>query len=178
MAKKKTKAKQQAANLVATVKTEKGDIHLKLFPDKTPLTVANFVNLAQHGFYNNLKFHRVIEEFMIQGGCPKGNGTGDPGYKFKDEFVKELRHDLPGKLSMANSGPGTNGSQFFITHLPTPWLDDHHTIFGEVVSSADQGVVNSITQGDRIDTIEIEGDASGLLAEMKDDVDKWNKELS
>ncbi len=170
--------KQKAAELTATIKTEKGDIHLKLFADKTPLTVANFVNLSQHGFYNNLKFHRVIEEFMIQGGCPKGNGTGGPGYKFKDEFVKELRHDLPGKLSMANSGPGTNGSQFFITHLPTPWLDDHHTIFGEVVSSADQDVVNSIAQGDRIDTIEIEGDASELLKEMKDDIDKWNKKLS
>jgi peptidyl-prolyl cis-trans isomerase B (cyclophilin B) len=170
-------AKAKSKELSATIKTDKGDIHLTLFPDKTPVTVANFVNLSQHGYYNNLKFHRVIEEFMIQGGCPKGNGTGGPGYTFKDEFVPELRHDLPGKLSMANAGPGTNGSQFFITHLPTPWLDDHHTIFGEVKSKADQDVVNSIAQGDRIDTIEIEGDASDLLSEQKEFVDKWNKKL-
>jgi peptidyl-prolyl cis-trans isomerase B (cyclophilin B) len=165
------------ASLIACIKTGKGDIRLKLFADKTPLTVANFVNLASHGFYNNLKFHRVIPEFMIQGGCPKGNGTGGPGYKFRDEFVDDLRHDKPGVLSMANSGPGTNGSQFFITHLPTPWLDDHHTVFGEVVGKEDMNVVNAIGQGDRIDTIEIEGDASKLLKSMKADVDTWNKKL-
>jgi peptidyl-prolyl cis-trans isomerase B (cyclophilin B) len=165
------------SSLIACIKTGKGDIHLKLFADKTPLTVANFVNLASHGFYNNLKFHRVIPEFMIQGGCPKGNGTGGPGYKFRDEFVDELRHDKPGVLSMANSGPGTNGSQFFVTHLPTPWLDDHHTVFGEVETAKDMEVVNSIVQGDRIDTIEIEGDASKLLKSMKADVDTWNKKL-
>jgi peptidyl-prolyl cis-trans isomerase B (cyclophilin B) len=163
--------------LTALITTEKGTIRLTLFAGKTPLTVANFVNLANHGFYNNLKFHRVIEDFMIQGGCPKGNGTGGPGYKFRDEFVKDLRHDKPGIMSMANSGPGTNGSQFFITHTPTPWLDDHHTVFGEVAGPKDMDVVNSITQGDRIDTIEIEGDASEVLDEMKDDVDKWNKKL-
>jgi peptidyl-prolyl cis-trans isomerase B (cyclophilin B) len=163
--------------LIASVKTEKGAIHLKLFSEKTPLTVANFVNLCNRGFYNNLKFHRVIAEFMIQGGCPKGNGTGGPGYKFHDEFSDDLRHDKPGILSMANSGPGTNGSQFFITHLPTPWLDDHHTVFGEVVAKEDMDVVNAIVQGDRIDTIEIEGDASELLKSMKDDVEKWNKKL-
>jgi peptidyl-prolyl cis-trans isomerase B (cyclophilin B) len=163
--------------LTAVITTEKGTIRLTLFADKTPLTVANFVNLANHGFYNNLKFHRVIEDFMIQGGCPKGNGTGGPGYKFRDEFVKDLRHDKPGILAMANSGPGTNGSQFFITHTPTPWLDDHHTVFGEVAGPKDMDVVNSITQGDRIDTVEIEGDASEVLDEMKDDVDKWNKKL-
>ena len=168
---------KKPAELTAVIKTEKGTINLKLFADKTPLTIANFVNLAQHGFYNNLRFHRVIEDFMIQGGCPKGNGTGGPGYKFKDEFVKELRHDKPGTLSMANAGPGTNGSQFFITHTPTPWLDDHHTVFGEVAGKADMDVVNSIVQGDRIDTIEIEGDASDLLASHKDDVEKWNKKL-
>ena len=168
---------KKTAELTAVVKTDKGTINLKLFADKTPLTVANFVNLVQHGFYNNLRFHRVIEDFMIQGGCPKGNGTGGPGYKFKDEFVKELRHDKPGTLSMANAGPGTNGSQFFITHTPTPWLDDHHTVFGEVAGKADMDVVNSIVQGDRIDTIEIEGDASDLLASQKDDVEKWNKKL-
>ncbi len=165
------------SDLTASIKTEKGAIHLTLFPDKAPLAVANFVNLANHGFYNNLKFHRVIADFMIQGGCPKGNGTGGPGYKFRDEFVKELRHDKPGVLSMANSGPNTNGSQFFITHAPTPWLDGHHTVFGEVCGSEDMAVVNSIAQGDRIDTIEVQGYAEGLLKEQRDDVEKWNKKL-
>jgi peptidyl-prolyl cis-trans isomerase B (cyclophilin B) len=165
------------SDLTASIKTEKGTIRLNLFPDKAPLAVANFVTLANHGFYNNLRFHRVIADFMIQGGCPKGNGTGGPGYKFRDEFVKELRHDKPGVLSMANSGPNTNGSQFFITHVPTPWLDGHHTVFGEVSGSEDMAVVNSIVQGDRIDTIEIQGDAAGLLKEQRDDVEKWNKKL-
>jgi peptidyl-prolyl cis-trans isomerase B (cyclophilin B) len=164
-------------DLKASITTDKGTIQLTLFTSKTPLTVANFVNLAQHGFYNNLTFHRVIEDFMIQGGCPKGNGTGGPGYKFKDEFVKDLRHDKPGMLCMANSGPSTNGSQFFITHVPTPWLDDHHTVFGQVCAKEDQKVVDSIAQGDRIDTIEIQGDTSEVLAEMKDQVDVWNKKL-
>jgi peptidyl-prolyl cis-trans isomerase B (cyclophilin B) len=139
--------------------------------------VANFVNLAQRGFYNNLTFHRVIADFMIQGGCPKGNGTGGPGYKFRDEFTSELRHDKPGILSMANAGPNTNGSQFFITHTPTPWLDDHHTVFGEVTSPEDMDVVNSIRGKDRIDTITIEGDASELLASQKSSVDSWNAVL-
>jgi peptidyl-prolyl cis-trans isomerase B (cyclophilin B) len=175
--KKKQKTALPAANLTACVATEKGTIRLKLFADKTPLTAANFVNLANHGFYNNLKFHRVIEDFMVQGGCPKGNGTGGPGYKFHDEFVSDLRHDKPGVLSMANSGPGTNGSQFFITHLPTPWLDDHHTVFGEVIAKEDMDIVNSIVQGDRIDTITIEGDATALLANMRHEVEGWNKKL-
>jgi peptidyl-prolyl cis-trans isomerase B (cyclophilin B) len=163
--------------LTAVIKTGKGDIHLNLFADKTPMTVANFVNLAQRGFYNNLKFHRVIADFMVQGGCPRGNGTGGPGYKFGDEFVKELRHDKPGMLSMANAGPGTNGSQFFITHVPTEWLDDHHTIFGAVVGPEDQEVVNSIRGNDRIDTIEIQGDASKLLASQKENIDTWNAKM-
>jgi peptidyl-prolyl cis-trans isomerase B (cyclophilin B) len=167
----------KASDLTAVVKTEKGTIRLQLFADKTPRTVANFVNLVQRGFYNNLKFHRVIEEFMVQGGCPKGNGTGGPGYKFRDEFVKELRHDKPGILSMANAGPNTNGSQFFITHVPTPWLDDHHTVFGEVVGAEDMAVVNSIRGNDRIDSIEIEGDAKALFAEQKEDVDSWNAKM-
>ena len=167
----------KASELIAVMKTDKGTIRLKLFADKTPRTAANFVNLVQHGFYNNLKFHRVIEEFMVQGGCPKGNGTGGPGYKFRDEFVKELRHDKPGILSMANSGPNTNGSQFFITHVPTPWLDDHHTVFGEVVGEEDMAVVNSIRGNDRIDSVTIEGDASALLAAQKEDVDSWNAKL-
>jgi peptidyl-prolyl cis-trans isomerase B (cyclophilin B) len=167
----------QDSGLTACIKTGKGTIRLRLFEDRVPLTVANFVNLAQRGFYNNLKFHRVIADFMIQGGCPKGNGTGGPGYKFKDEFVKDLRHDKPGILSMANSGPNTNGSQFFITHTPTPWLDDHHTVFGEVAGSDDMDVVNAIVQGDRIDSVDIEGDATKLLKAMKDDVAGWNKKL-
>src|SRR4030042_2663867 len=121
----------------ATIKTSKGDISLKLFDDQAPITVANFVNLAKRGFYNGLKFHRVINDFMIQGGCPLGTGTGGPGYKFQDEFVRELKHDKPGILSMANSGPKTNGSQFFITHVPTPWLDGKHTVFGEVIDPED-----------------------------------------
>jgi peptidyl-prolyl cis-trans isomerase B (cyclophilin B) len=163
--------------LFASIVTNKGTIRLMLFADKTPLTVANFVNLAQRGFYNNLTFHRVIADFMIQGGCPKGNGTGGPGYKFHDEFVNELRHDKPGILSMANSGPNTNGSQFFITHTPTPWLDDHHTVFGEVTGPKDLDVVNSIRGKDRIDTITIEGDASELLASQKSRVATWNAVL-
>ena len=114
---------------------------------------------------------------MIQGGCPQGTGTGGPGYRFEDEFTAELRHDAPGKLSMANAGPGTNGSQFFITHVPTPWLDDAHTIFGAVEGSADQDVVNSIVQGDTITTITLEGDADALLGAHADRVAEWNATL-
>ena len=117
--------------ITATIKTDKGDIHLNLHDDKTPVTVANFVNLAKHGFYDGLNFHRVIDNFMIQGGCPHGSGMGGPGYRFEDEFDPSLLHNKPGILSMANAGPGTNGSQFFITHLPTPHLDGAHTVFGD-----------------------------------------------
>lgn len=161
-------------NVTATITTPKGTIKLRLFADQTPMTTANFVNLATRGFYNGLKFHRVIDEFMIQGGCPKGNGTGGPGYQFEDEFVPELRHDKPGVLSMANAGPGTNGSQFFITHLPTPWLDDHHTVFGEVMDKADMDMVNSIEQGDTIESISIEGDTDAVLQGAKEKVAEWN----
>ena len=139
----------------AHIKTNKGVISLNLFYDKTPITVTNFVNLANRGYYNNLSFHRVINDFMIQGGCPLGTGTGGPGYQFKDEFKEELKHDTPGILSMANAGPGTNGSQFFITHIATPWLDNNHTVFGKVCSSEDQDVVNNIIQGDVIENIEV-----------------------
>jgi peptidyl-prolyl cis-trans isomerase B (cyclophilin B) len=163
--------------LTATIKTNKGDIRLTLFPDKAPLTVLNFVNLSKRGFYNNLKFHRVIPDFMIQGGCPLGTGTGGPGYRFKDEFAPGLKHDKPGMLSMANAGPNTNGSQFFITHVPTPWLDNRHSIFGEVVGAADQKVVNSIVTGDTILTITIEGDDAALTADHKAELDQWNKAL-
>ena len=160
--------------LKATIHTTKGDIRLNLFPDKAPLTVLNFVNLSKKGFYDGLAFHRVIPDFMIQGGCPLGTGTGGPGYRFADEFSPDLRHSKPGILSMANAGPGTNGSQFFITHVPTPWLDNKHAIFGAVVDEKDQAVVNSIAQGDRIKSIIIEGDYSKLAENNKDMLDKWN----
>lgn len=165
------------ADLKAIIDTTKGQIRVNLFAGKTPLTVANFVNLSRRGFYNGLKFHRVINDFMIQGGCPNGDGRGGPGYRFKDEFAPELRHDKPGILSMANAGPGTNGSQFFITHLATPWLDRKHTVFGEVVSREDQDVVDSITQGDKIEKITIEGDVSKLMKTVEDEVKKWNSIL-
>jgi peptidyl-prolyl cis-trans isomerase B (cyclophilin B) len=164
-------------DLKATIHTSKGDIHLTLFASKTPMTVANFVNLAQHGFYSDKKFHRVIDNFMIQGGCPLGTGTGGPGYKFGDEFDPALRHDGPGVLSMANAGPGTNGSQFFITHVATPWLDNKHTVFGRVDGEADQKVVNSIKGGDKISSIEIAGDTAPLFAAEKAHLDKWNAVL-
>ena len=162
----------------AVINTNKGVIRLQLFADKAPLTVANFVNLVQRGFYNNLNFHRVIKDFMIQGGCPQGTGTGGPGYKFRDEFSPELRHDRPGILSMANSGPNTNGSQFFITHVPTPWLDGHHSVFGAIVGEEDMQVVNSISQNDRIDGITIDGDVAPLLAAFKPDLTAWNDKLN
>jgi len=135
---------------VATLKTNKGDIRLELFADKVPKTVANFEKLINEGFYDGLKFHRVIADFMVQTGCPHGTGTGGPGYKFADEFHKDLKHDGPGILSMANSGPNTNGSQFFITHVATPWLDGKHSVFGKVLGDG-QKVVNSIKQGDKIE---------------------------
>jgi peptidyl-prolyl cis-trans isomerase B (cyclophilin B) len=163
--------------LKATIHTTKGDIRLILFPDKAPLTVLNFVNLSKKGFYDGLTFHRVIPDFMIQGGCPLGTGTGGPGYRFADEFSPDLKHSKPGILSMANSGPGTNGSQFFITHIPTPWLNNKHSIFGEVVDEKDQAVVNSIVQGDKITSITIEGDFSKLAEQNKDTLDKWNGAL-
>ncbi len=133
---------------VATIETNKGNIRLQLHDDKTPKTVANFEKLAGDGFYDGLKFHRVIDNFMIQTGCPQGTGTGGPGYKFADEFHSDLKHDGPGVLSMANSGPNTNGSQFFITHVATPWLDGKHSVFGRVLEGQD--VVDSIAQGDKM----------------------------
>ena len=139
---------------VATFTTSRGTLRLELFEDKVPKTVANFVKLTESGYYDGLKFHRVIEDFMIQGGCPEGTGTGGPGYKFADEFHPELKHDVPGVLSMANAGPNTNGSQFFITHIPTPWLDGKHSVFGRVLGDG-QTVVNAIKQGDKIEKVEI-----------------------
>jgi len=166
-----------ANELVAVMETDKGAIHLRLFAGQTPKTVANFINLAQRGFYDGLTFHRVIDDFMIQGGCPSGNGTGSPGYRFEDEFVTDLLHDKPGILSMANAGPNTNGSQFFITHVPTPWLDGRHSVFGKVAGEEDQQVVNSIRQGDRIIRVTIEGDPSALLEDQQDQLTLWNAVL-
>jgi cyclophilin family peptidyl-prolyl cis-trans isomerase len=147
----------------ARFKTERGEIVVDLYADKAPMTVENFVNLARSGFYDGTTFHRVIAGFMAQGGDPTGTGRGGPGYEFGDEFSPDLRHDGPGVLSMANAGPGTNGSQFFITYGATPHLDDRHSVFGRVVEGMD--VLQSIRErdpgrdqnpGDRIDTIEIE----------------------
>ena len=160
----------------AHIKTNKGTIRLNLFYDKVPLTVSNFVNLANRGYYNNLKFHRVIDDFMIQTGCPLGTGTGGPGYDFEDEFHDLLKHDKPGILSMANAGPGTNGSQFFITHVETPWLDNNHSIFGQVIDDEDQDVVNSIAQNDIIEEISIIGELA-QNNEINQRISDWNKIL-
>ena len=156
---KSMKAIEGKDGVFAIMQTSKGNIVLELYYKDTPLTVTNFVGLAEgtldaakgKPFYDGLKFHRVIADFMIQGGDPKGNGTGGPGYRFDDEFVDSLRHDRPGILSMANAGPGTNGSQFFITHVETPWLDGKHTVFGSVVEGQD--VVDKIKQGDSIEKV-------------------------
>ncbi len=133
-----------------TLHTNKGDIRLTLEHEKAPHTVANFITLAKNGFYDDILFHRVIEDFMIQTGCPQGTGTGGPGYQFGDEYHQTLRHEGPGILSMANSGPQTNGSQFFITHVATPWLDGKHSVFGRVLDDSDMAIVNAIVQGDKI----------------------------
>ena len=160
----------------AHIKTSKGKIKLKLFYEETPVTVANFVNLSKRGYYDGLSFHRVIDDFMIQGGCPEGSGMGGPGYQFGDEFKADLKHDKPGILSMANAGPGTNGSQFFITHIETPWLDNNHTVFGEVIDESDQGVVNGISQGDMIEKVEIIGTLPND-DKVNNLVETWNKIL-
>jgi len=166
------------APLVAHFETSKGLIRVNLHAAAVPYTVANFANLAQRGFYDGLSFHRVIGNFMIQGGCPQSTGTGGPGYEFGDEFVTQLRHSKPGILSMANAGPGTNGSQFFITHGPTPHLDGKHSVFGEVVDATDQAVVNKIAQGDKIVSIKIEGDTTALYHATSDKLDQWNQTLN
>jgi peptidyl-prolyl cis-trans isomerase B (cyclophilin B) len=143
-----------------------------LFPSKAPVTCASFLNLAQQGKYDGIVFHRVIKDFMIQGGDPTGTGRGDRGYKFEDECTPELRFTKPGLLAMANAGPGTNGSQFFITHIPTPWLDGKHTIFGAVTKGQD--VVNAIAQGDKITGIDILDPVDDLFAAEADRIAQWN----
>lgn len=162
-------------DLKATIKTDRGDIVLELFPEDAPLTVMNFVNLAQRGYYDGLTFHRVINPFMIQGGDPDGRGSGGPGYKFEDEFSPKHKFSSEGVLAMANSGPRTNGSQFFITHKDTPHLNNKHTIFGKVVEGQD--VVNAVKQGDKMNEIIIEGDPSELFKAHQDKLDEWNKIL-
>ena len=157
--------------------TAKGDININVLPDKSPVTVANFVNLAKKGYYNGLTFHRVIENFMAQGGDPNGTGTGGPGYQFEDEVDNGLNFSKAGKLAMANAGPGTNGSQFFITTVPTEWLNGNHTIFGEVMSDADLAVVKKLSNGDVMTKVVVEGDIDAFLKTQKSKVDSWNKTL-
>lgn len=159
------------------IMTEKGDININLLPEKSPVTVANFVNLAKKGYYDGLKFHRVIDNFMAQGGDPAGTGAGGPGYRFEDEVNNGLNFSKAGKLAMANAGPGTNGSQFFITTVPTEWLNGNHTIFGEVVSDDDLKVVKKLSNGDVMKKVVVEGDVDAFLKTQKNRVDSWNKTL-
>lgn len=172
-----------------TLHTTAGDIDATMFASKTPVTCANFLNLARRGYYNGVAFHRVIDGFMIQGGDPTESGRGGPGYRFGDEFHPSLRHDKPGIFSMANAGPGTNGSQFFVTHVPTGFLDNRHSVFGEVTKGME--VVKAITGksntgergckfngvGDKITSITLHDDASALFEEQKDNVEHWNSVL-
>jgi peptidyl-prolyl cis-trans isomerase B (cyclophilin B) len=164
-------------DLQAHIVTGRGTIHLRLFAEQTPITVANFVNLAVRKFYDGLSFHRVIPDFMIQGGCPEGSGRGGPGYRFEDEIVPALKHDKAGILSMANAGPNTNGSQFFITHGPTPWLDGKHTVFGQILSGEDRAIVDAVRQGEKIGSITIKGDYAPLLEKEKARLERWNQIL-
>lgn len=159
------------------IMTEKGDININLLPEKSPVTVANFVNLAKKGYYDGLKFHRVIDNFMAQGGDPTGTGAGGLGYQFEDEVNNGLNFSKAGKLAMANAGPGTNGSQFFITTVPTEWLNGNHTIFGEVVSDDDLKVVKKLSNGDVMKKVVVEGDVDAFLKTQKNRVDSWNKTL-
>ena len=165
----------EAAGLTATFETEKGKIVVDLAADKAPMTVASFVNLIQRGYYDGITFHRVVPDFVIQGGDPTGTGRGGPGYQFADEFDPSLRHSSAGILSMANAGPGTNGSQFFITLSATPHLDGKHSVFGKVSSGMD--VVMKIKQGDKILKATIEGDSKALFEKEKAKLDEWDSIL-
>jgi peptidyl-prolyl cis-trans isomerase B (cyclophilin B) len=157
------------------LKTSKGDIEAVIYATKTPMTAANFLNLAEQDFYDGITFHRVIPNFMIQGGDPAGNGTGGPGYQFADEFHPSLKHTGPGIFSMANAGPGTNGSQFFVTHVATPHLDGKHSVFGKVTKGQD--IVNTITKGDVINDIVVKDSTKALFAAQKTNLDEWNSKL-
>ena len=165
-------AKMTVSDIRIILKTTRGDIHATLFASQVPLTVANFLNLAKKHYYDGITFHRVIPNFMIQGGDPTGTGMGGPGYKFEDEIDPNLKHDRPGRLSMANAGPNTNGSQFFITHVPTPWLDGKHAIFGQVTEG--QNIVDTIEQGDKILGIEILDETEPLFEKEKDRIADWD----
>ncbi len=160
---------------MVTIKTNKGDIKIALESEKAPLTVANFINLAKRGYYDGLKFHRVIPDFMVQGGDPTGTGSGGPGYQFKDEFHPELLHNRAGTLSMANAGPGTNGSQFFITHINTDWLDGKHSVFGYVAEG--QEIVDQIEGGDVIESVVLDSEINDTVRKMQAEVDEFNKTL-
>jgi peptidyl-prolyl cis-trans isomerase B (cyclophilin B) len=155
--------------------TTKGKIEATLFASKVPMTVANFLNLTKQGFYNGLTFHRVIPNFMIQGGDPEGSGRGGPGYRFADEFDGSLRHSKAGIFSMANAGPGTNGSQFFITHVATPWLDGKHSVFGEVTEG--RNIVDATARGDKIEKIDVLDSTDALFAAQAENIAKWNAVL-
>lgn len=161
----------------AIIKTNKGEINLNLFSEAAPVTVLNFINLANRGYYNNTIFHRVIEDFMAQGGDPTGTGMGGPGYSFGDEVYNGYLFDKPGYLAMANSGPNTNGSQFFITTVITEWLNNNHTIFGEVVSESDLEIVKSLKNNDKIEKIEIFDLDKEFLDKHKDILEKFNNVL-
>ena len=160
-------------DVFAIIETDRGSMEFLLYRQVAPITVSNFVNLATRGFYDGLTFHRVIDDFMAQGGDPDGNGSGGPGYQFADEIA--LRHNQMGILSMANAGPGTNGSQFFITHKATPWLNGAHTVFGLIQNGQD--VIREIRPGDTINSITIEGNAERLLERNSDQVYEWNQTL-
>ena len=160
------------SDIKITLHTTAGDINARIFASQVPITSANFLNLAKRGYYNGVAFHRVIANFMVQGGDPTGSGSGGPGYKFADEIDHSLKHSKPGIFSMANAGPNTNGSQFFITHLATPHLDGKHAVFGEVITGQD--VVNKIAKGDKIDSITIHEDTTALFESQKDNVEHWN----
>ena len=170
------------ADVEITIKTSKGDIEAIIFASKTPITAANFLNLAARDYYDGLAFHRVIPDFMIQGGCPLGTGTGNPGYSFNDEIIPELRHDGPGIFSMANrgidprTGGGTNGSQFFITHRATPHLNGKHSVFGKVTKG--QNVVDAIVKGDKIIDVIIRTSTDELFNSQKPRIDEWNRQLA
>ncbi len=170
-----TKETNSMKDIRIKLNTDKGAIDITLFPGKAPITVASFLNLAKHKFYDGLVFHRVIPNFMIQGGDPTGTGSGSPGYKFEDEFNTGMTFDKKGLLAMANSGPRSNGSQFFITHVPTPHLNEKHTIFGAVTKGQD--IVDSIEQGDKIKSIEVLDSTDALFKAQADRIEKWDEAL-